>query len=386
MKKNRQKFSERYFNFVHMQPVFIGCVCICVLTICLANIFTSCDRLSGQSRGTLNIDIENVPCRTGRNDSGAASPSSLSDTAIPDKEDFILEVLDSKGRQIYRGRFGESPEAFSLSPGPYTVSAYSAEFEGPAFDSPQFGDSRLVVIQKDSDARVQLTCSQTNSGVRLDTDDSFREVFPDGCFVLSSDNGSLDYGYEESGYAFFRPGTISAFIKEGPTSRPLFKRRLEAGQMFRIRISSPQGHGEGSSISLQIDSSRTWVSEDFSYRDRNASYIENAYSVTEAIDHSPESDVWVLGYITGVATGTGKFSFTPPFSKNTNLLLGLRENGSDPKYCLSVELKSGVIRDELNLEDNPSLKGRQIYMKGDLVSSYYGIPGLKNVSEYQFRR
>ena len=30
------------------------------------------------------------------------------------------------------------------------------------------------------------------------------------------------------------------------------------------------------------------------------------------------------------------------------------------------------------------MKGRQLYIKGDLVESYYGIPGLKNITEYQF--
>ena len=93
----------------------------------------------------------------------------------------------------------------------------------------------------------------------------------------------------------------------------------------------------------------------------------------------------MLGYIVGVATNTGKFSFEAPFSKNTNLLLGLRSSSTDADYLLCVELKAGDVREELNLVDNPGIKGRQIYIKGDLVSAYYGIPGLKNVSEFQFK-
>ena len=48
-----------------------------------------------------------------------------------------------------------------------------------------------------------------------------------------------------------------------------------------------------------------------------------------------------------------------------------------------MELKNKKIREALYLQDNPELDGSFIYIKGDLVSSYYGLPGLKNVSEYK---
>jgi hypothetical protein len=53
--------------------------------------------------------------------------------------------------------------------------------------------------------------------------------------------------------------------------------------------------------------------------------------------------------------------------------------------CLSVNLPSGSIRDDLNLADNPSLLGRRVYLRGDIVEAYYGIPGLKNVTDYELR-
>ena len=85
----------------------------------------------------------------------------------------------------------------------------------------------------------------------------------------------------------------------------------------------------------------------------------------------------------GTFDGFGATLVANQFDKNTNIILGLRSGTSDKNYCLSVELKSGVLRDELNLMDNPQLLGSHIYMKGDLVSAYYGIPGLKNLEEYQ---
>ena len=92
----------------------------------------------------------------------------------------------------------------------------------------------------------------------------------------------------------------------------------------------------------------------------------------------------MAGYIVGVATNTGKIAFDPPFTKNTNLVLGTKASTTDKDRCLSVELRAGELRDALNLQDHPDLQGRKVYIKGDLVSAYYGIPGLKAPTEYQF--
>ena len=58
--------------------------------------------------------------------------------AIPDTSDFILTICDSKGRIIYEGAYGDSPESMSLEAGSYIVKVLSSEFAKPAFSSPQF--------------------------------------------------------------------------------------------------------------------------------------------------------------------------------------------------------------------------------------------------------
>ena len=88
------------------------------------------------------------------------------------------------------------------------------------------------------------------------------------------------------------------------------------------------------------------------------------------------------GYLVGVATSVKKVAFDPPFTKNTNLVLGPKASTDDPDRCLSVELPAGAIRNALNLQDHPELLGKKVYIRGDLVSAYYGIPGLKAPSEY----
>ena len=71
-----------------------------------------------------------------------------------------------------------------------------------------------------------------------------------------------------------------------------------------------------------------------------------------------------------------------PFTSRTNLALGSRASTTDKSSCLSVNLLKGEIRDAINLVDHPELVGTRIYLKGDIVSAYYGIPGLKNVTAY----
>jgi hypothetical protein len=57
----------------------------------------------------------------------------------------------------------------------------------------------------------------------------------------------------------------------------------------------------------------------------------------------------------------------------------------DKDACLSVQLPSGSLRNALNLVDNPDLLGRKICLKGDIVEAYYGIPGIKNLTEYELQ-
>ena len=58
---------------------------------------------------------------------------------------------------------------------------------------------------------------------------------------------------------------------------------------------------------------------------------------------------------------------------------------SSRSSCLSVSLPAGEIRDDMNLVDNPHLLGRKVCLKGDIVEAYYGMPGLKNLVDYELK-
>ena len=328
--------------------------------------FGACqDTLTGQE-GSIRVKI--------------AASKSLS---LPDTEDYILSIRDSDGGIIYEGRFGDSPEEVTVPKGVYTVSAVSETFEQAGFDAPQFGDSEEVVVGAGDRVSASLVCTQTNSGIRLRADESFIDAFPDGVLYIKGGGDCLMYGYTERRTAYFRPGKLTVSVSESGDEQTLFTKTLGAAECLSLRLSATSGTAEG--ISIRTDTTRSWLSESFTYGDDAGSDdISDALDIAQARESAGFTGVWVKGYIVGCATGSGKYEFDAPFSRATNLLLGLRSGTADGQWCISVELKSKKIREALNLADNPELDGRYVYIKGDLVSSYYGLPGLKNVSEYQW--
>lgn len=333
----------------------------------------ACQDFFRQDRtGTLIISLrEPFPAST-----RAAGP-------LPDIGSFRLTVTDAEGKVYYDGPYDHSPDELPVPAGTFTVSAVSAPFDAPAYDFPQWGGTQVVSVPAGQETAVSLSCTQLNSGLLLDVDDSFRQAFPGGMLHLGGAEGSLEHPYDERRVAYFRPGPVSVELEESGYRETLFVRTLEQRQILSVRLSAAVGEESGG-ISLQLDTARTWLSEQFTPGGAGAGDILQAYDVATARMRPGEKGVWICGYIVGVATGTGRISFTPPFTKSTNLVLGAKASTSDKERCLSVELRAGELRDALNLQANPGLLGRKIWLKGDLVSAYYGIPGLKAPSEYRF--
>lgn len=313
-------------------------------------------------------------------------PTPLTKTiAVPDPDDFMLTVTDSRGNNLYSGAYGESPEQIIVSPGTYTVSASSCEFDSPVFDCPQYGDTQVVSVVSGQTASVLLRCSQRNSGLMIEADPAFRSEFPHADLYLKAAGGTLIWSYGETRTAFFKPGAVSVVLDDGGDSRTLWARTLAESQIVYLKLSASYGATGGQpGIRLVVDTLRTRVTEEYVVGGSNpGGSPEKAYTVMEARDHVGEKGVWVQGYMVGVATGTGHVGFDAPFTRNTNVVLGLRSNTRDAGFCLSAELSKGDIRDALNLQDNPGLQNGKVILCGDVCEAYYGIPGIKNVTDYR---
>lgn len=310
---------------------------------------------------------------------------------IPDTSDFLLTVSSSDGTVVYDGQYGDSPESIMVDAGSYTIYVRSSDFRKPAFSAPQFGDEQCVVVASGGVADVRLTCVQMNAGVRLRIDESFLKNCPDAVLFLKSKEGKLMYGYSEKRIAYFLPGEVSLLMSRNGSDNVLFTRSLEPRSVLDIDVSAAGGSADSpqESIKVAVDTSRTWTSESYviggSGSSGKGNSISDALTVSQAIASAGEEDVWVSGYIVGGDLTSSSASFSPPFSSRTNLVLGPRSSTSSRSSCLSVSLPSGYIRDELNLVDNLSLLGRKVCLKGDIVESYYGLSGLKNLTDFELQ-
>lgn len=348
--------------------------------LAVSMMLTSCELFSPQTdgRGELRIAFGSV-----------SDPYTRSSEEVPDTSDFMLNVTDSKGKLIFSGKYGDCPETLPVEAGSYVIRALSCEFEVPAFSAPQYGDEQCVIVPDGGVADVRLTCTQQNSGVRLRIDSSFLTGCPDGVLFLSSEEGKLMYGYSERRVAYFSPGKVSLILSQGGTDRTLMSRTLLAQEVLSLGVSmasvSSSGGQSAGRISVSVDTLRNWISDEYVIGGSNAgSEFSDALTVAQAMQSVGDEDVWVGGYIVGGDLTSSSASFAAPFSSRTNLLIGPKSATADRNACMSVQLPSGEFREALNLVDNQDVLGKKVYLRGDVVESYYGLPGIKNLSEYVF--
>ena len=310
---------------------------------------------------------------------------------MPDTSDFLLTVSGPDGEIVYDGVYGDSPESIMVDAGSYTIYVRSCDFNKPAFAAPQYGDRQCVVVPSGGVADVRLTCVQMNAGILLKIDESFLRNCPDAALFLKSSAGKLMYGYSEKRIAYFPPGSVSLMMSANSTDRVLFTRELQPRTILEVHVSAAGDSGQSAqeSIRVAVDTSRVWNTESYVIGGGGSSgkggSKSDALTVSQAIASAGEESVWVCGYIVGGDLTSSSASFEAPFSSRTNIVLGPRSSSSSRSSCLSVSLPSGEIRDELNLVDNPHLLGRKVYLKGDVVESYYGMPGLKNLVDYELK-
>lgn len=300
---------------------------------------------------------------------------------IPDTNSFFLTVTSSKGNVLYDGPYGSAPQPIITAPGSYTVKAVSRQSAAPAFDDPLYGDEQLAVVEPGSVSGVSLLCSQLNSGLRLSFDQGFRNMYKDATVLMTSGQGSLTYALNETRTAYFLPGIVNLQISDADGLTPLLSRSLRARENLSLSISAGGAQG----MAIQVDTSRNWVNEEFTLGSGGGTPgadVSSAMGVGEARQNLGAREVWVYGYIAGGDLSSSKAKYQGPFTSRTNLLLSAKYPVSSRDGCLSVQLQQGDTRDALNLVDNPQLLGKQVFIKGNIVPAYYGLPGIQQITEY----
>ena len=310
---------------------------------------------------------------------------------IPDINDFLLTIRDSKGITLYDGTYGDSPAKLTVPAGSYTLSIISEEFTSPAFAHPVYGAEEVVVIKAGESATVSLNCTLVNCGIRLRIAANFLTSFPDGVMYVKQGGAKLMYAYREDRIAYFKPGEIAVVLYNEGKEETLFTRTLEARQILTVSISAPgEADGGASSIKVTLDTSKTWLTDNWVIGGDNSGggtgggSVPDACSVADAKGKIGQKDVWVYGYIVGgdLTTSASGEVKTAGITKQTHLAMADRSTITDKTACIAVELPAGKVRDALNLVSHPDLVGTRVYVKGEIVEKYFGTVGLKGTSDY----
>ena len=309
---------------------------------------------------------------------------------IPDTNDFLLSIRDGGGKTLYEGAYGDAPTSLQVDAGSYTVSVVSVAFTSPAFSRPQYGDEQVVIVSGGQSVTVPLHCTLQNAGVRLHINPNFLDNCPDGVLYLKQDDVKLKYQYAEQRIAYFLPGEVSLLLYENGAYNSLYTRRLNAREILDLQISAPAPNGSGSSqFSVQVDTAKTWLTDQYEIGGKPGGGSPapggDAISVGAASGHIGET-VWLYGYIVGGdLSSAGKSVKTDGITKATHLALADRSSVTEKAACVAVELPQGAVREALNLVDHPDLIGCRVYVKGQLVESYFGTTGLKGTNDFSLK-
>lgn len=310
-----------------------------------------------------------------------------SSITLPDSSEFTVGVYAEDGSEIYNGTYGNLPDRLIVSPGTYNISLRTGNPDKLAFSNPVFGDDKCVIVPAGGVEEVKLLCTQINSGIRLRIASNFLTSYPKGVLFVKTAKSKLMYSYTEKRIAYFPSGEVSLMMENDGEQTNLLTKSLESREILSVSVSAPSPDAaaeEGvKSISVLIDTTRNWTGTDVVIGEQSeGSSMDEAIDVSTARVSAGRKSVWVYGYLVGAFSSSSHITFEAPFPSATNCAISGRTSASSNSSCLSVELKKGELRDAVNLVDNPDNVGRKIFLKGELVESYYGTPGIKNITEF----
>lgn len=119
---------------------------------------------------------------------------------------------------------------------------------------------------------------------------------------------------------------------------------------------------------------------------------DDPYCVPQVIKGVPnQENAWVTGYIVGYTQTTDNFTlnaqsavFSAEGAPRIQLLLAGTPDERDWGNCMTVQLSSNTVRDEVSLASHPENLGKQVTLRGEVGASYYGVKGLRLCDMYNW--
>lgn len=306
---------------------------------------------------------------------------------IPDTNAFILSIMSIAGDTLYYGKYGERPDIITVPSGTYELRVESVKFKEPAFDFPQYGDKKIVIASNGEKVSVSFLCKLLNSGVKMNISERFRQKYLNGLILLQQKDGNIYYSYTEDRVAYMSTGNVEFMCEQDLNKISLFNKVLGAGELLTINLDVSSSKSSSEFI-MTVDTSVVRIYENIvvgeKFNGNDGSISEKALSISSAKDKIGEV-LWVWGYVVGGDMTSSSISFTPPFKKTSHIAIAESASQKSRENCFSVELSKTEIKAALNLVDNVTLIGKKVLLYGVINGSYFGLVGMKNVSEYKIK-
>ena len=98
--------------------------------------------------------------------------------AMPDTNNFVLQITNSAGEYVYYGRYDARPEIIAVPAGAYSLNIVSEEFDAPDWESPVYGDAVNVVAASGENVNVNFLCKMVNAGLRVKMTERYSLKYP----------------------------------------------------------------------------------------------------------------------------------------------------------------------------------------------------------------
>lgn len=225
---------------------------LCTATLVLCGCGKTDTSSGNPGQGILRIGLEHDPSVI--TTLSKASP-------VIDVSRFTVDILKDNIITNRYSPIGTTVKEVTLNEGEYTVNAYSEPFETPKFDTPVYGDSKIVTVNKGPATPLELVCTQTNAGLTIAYSDSFKAQYTSYSTLVNHRSGSLDYvGANATRTGYFPVGEATLVITAGNTTyeRTLI---LEARHLYNVTIDQG-GPDVSGGISMNISVSTSVITED----------------------------------------------------------------------------------------------------------------------------
>lgn len=146
----------------------------------------SCTKSVSDSEGCVSFAISSEQYLTD------ITKSNVSDyTTLPQSEDFVLTVTDSKGASVWSGKSKDWDPAKKLLAGEYKVAAFYGSIEEEGFDKPCFEGNQTFTVLGNETSQVQISTSLANTVVKIICTENLKNYYKDYSFSLTRNNTDI---------------------------------------------------------------------------------------------------------------------------------------------------------------------------------------------------